>query len=80
MSRPAPLSTRTGVSGAFNWLTNPLTVAASDAETNVSVLSEISATRGSFRVSRRREKSGGIVSTPLTAPLRRSAIAAPASA
>jgi hypothetical protein len=47
------------------------------AETNVSVLSEISATRGELLVSDRREKSGGIVSTPLTSPLRRSVIARP---
>ncbi len=52
---------------------------ASVADTNVSVLSATSATRGSFFESTRREKSGGIVSTPLTRPFRRSSIARPGS-
>ncbi len=56
------------------------TVAASDADTNVSVLSEISATRGLLRASTRREKSGGIVRMPLTRPPRRSVSAVPGSA
>jgi hypothetical protein len=56
-----------------------LTVAVSVADTNVSVLSEISATRGSFFECTRREKSGGMVSTPFTRPLRRSVMASPRS-
>ena len=55
----------------------PPIVPASATETKLSVLSSISATRGSFFASTRREKSGGIVSTPLTRPLRRSSIAWP---
>jgi hypothetical protein len=57
----------------------PPTVAPREAETNVSVLSEMSATRGSLLVSTRREKSGGMVNTPLTTPLRRSVSACPES-
>ena len=57
----------------------PLSVAASAAETKLSVLSSISATFGSARSSTRRENSGGIVSTPFTRPLRRSVSAAPGS-
>jgi hypothetical protein len=57
-----------------------LTVAESVADTKVSVLSEMSATRGAFFECIRREKSGGMVSTPFTRPLRRSVSAVPASA
>ena len=52
-------------------------VAASAADTKLSVLSSMSATRGSFFASTRREKSGGIVRTPFTRPFRRSVIAWP---
>ena len=45
---------------------------ASATDTKLSVLSSISATRGAFFASTRREKSGGMVSTPFTRPLRRS--------
>ena len=54
-----------------------LTVPASATDTNVSVLSSISATRGWFFCRTRREKSGGMVSTPLTRPFRRSVSACP---
>ncbi len=57
-----------------------LIVPASATDTNVSVLSSMSATRGWFFCSTRRENSGGIVSTPLTRPFRRSVRACPWSA
>src|SRR5665213_52674 len=50
--------------------TMPDIVAASEPETKPSVLSSISATRGSFFSSTRREKPGGIASTPLSRPSR----------
>ena len=53
------------------WLyapTSPLNVAPSVEETNVSVLSSMSATRGFSLARTRREKSGGIVSTPFSSP------------
>ena len=55
-------------------------VAARVAETKLSVLSSIRATRGASFASTRRENSGGIVSTPLTRPSRRSWSARPGSA
>ena len=55
-------------------------VPASVAETKLSVLSEMSATRGWLLESDRREKSGGMTSTPFSWPLRRSCSATPGSA
>ena len=56
--------------------TNPVSrlpaAPTSVADTKLSVLSSMIATCGSFFVSTRRENSGGIVSTPLILPLRRS--------
>jgi hypothetical protein len=56
---------------------NPPIMLASAIATKLSVLSSMSATRGWLFASTRLEKSGGIVRTPLTRPLRRSAIAWP---
>jgi len=55
----------------------PPSVAANALDTKLSVLSSMSATRGWLRASTRRENSGGIVSTPLTRPFRKSVTAAP---
>ena len=68
---PAP-DTRGVVGGWLNAATRLPTGPTSVADTKLSVLSSISATRGSFFWSTRRENSGGIVSTPLMRPLRRS--------
>ena len=57
-----------------------LIVPARATDTKLSVLSSIRATRGWFFCSTRRENSGGIVSTPLTRPFRRSVRASPWSA
>jgi hypothetical protein len=63
--------------GEFDALTSPPTTPAIVADTNVSVLSSMSATRGASFARTRREKSGGMARTPFSLPLRRSASACP---
>src|SRR6188472_1396018 len=79
-SSPTLPDTRGTVDGVFSDEMTLVIVPAIVADTKLSVLSEISAMRGWLLDIERREKSGGMTSTPFTRPLRRSLRATPESA